>query len=145
MKKLLIALGLILAVSLLALTEPAIAQQQHLTAADWMAADPTSRGIYVMGYIDGIEEMLIAHGIEVRAPTGTYVSPQLLSEAMYNKLLREPELRQGAAQTILMQVAGSVLMVSDRNGQAIPKSERLMTTSECAELIVKSMPGGNTD
>jgi hypothetical protein len=111
----------------------------ELTGKDWMAYDGTIRGEFVLGYLNGIEQILSIVGWSMRSRPTVNVTPQVLSEALYKKLVQEPELRSGPLRESLWTVADNYIIITDRAGSALPNWQKLITASDCADVILRLM------
>ena len=76
------------------------ASAQEMLARSWMQFDATSRAVYVRGVMDGIDLTVKYLGFELRAATDRGITYQEMSEIVYRKLIREPELRSGSIQEV---------------------------------------------
>jgi hypothetical protein len=96
------------------------ASAQDMLARSWMQFEPTSRAIYVRGVMDGIDLTVKYLGFELRATTDRGITYQEMSEIVYRKLLREPELRSGSIQEVIANtLLGEHVTLTDRQGQPI--------------------------
>ena len=123
--------SLILTAALLTWASSASAQTMtEITGRQWMASDKDVREIFVLGYVNGLEQLLSHYDFQIRSGVGKYFDAHVLDEALYKKLLNEPELRG-----ILMSVLNDYAVLTDRVGNNLPSWQKLMSTSECAELM----------
>lgn len=106
-----------------------------ITGKQWMASEKTIREIFVLGYVNGLEQLLSSYNFQIRSSVGKDFDAQVLDEAMYKKLLKEPELRSGPVREILMSVLNDYVVLTDKVGNNLPAWQKLMSTSECAELM----------
>jgi hypothetical protein len=106
-----------------------------ITGKQWMASEKTVREIFVLGYVNGLEQLLSSYNFQIRSGVGKDFDAQVLDEAMYKKLLKEPELRSGPVREILMSVLNDYVVLTDKLGNNLPAWQKLMSTSECAELM----------
>src|ERR1043166_1632351 len=111
----------------------------ELTGKDWMAYDGTIRGEFVLGYLNGLEQVLSMVGWSMRSRPTVNVTPQVISEALYKKLVQEPELRSGPLRESLWTVADNYIIITDRAGSALPNWQKLITASDCADVILRLM------
>jgi hypothetical protein len=116
---------------------PVKAGSLELTGKEWMGYTGAARGEFVLGYLNGIEQMLSIVGWSMRGRPKVNVTPQLISEALYKKLVQEPELRSGPLRESLWTVADNYIIITDRSGSALPNWQKLITASDCAEVILK--------
>ncbi len=75
----------------------------------------------------------------MRSRPAVTLTPQVISDALYKKLVQEPELRSGPLREALWNVADDYIIITDRAGSALPNWQKLITISDCAEVIVKLM------
>ena len=128
--------SLILTAALLTWASSALAQTMtEITGRQWMASDKDVREIFVLGYINGLEQLLSHYNFQIRSGKGKYFDAHVLDEALYKKLLNEPELRNGPVREILLSVLNDYAVLTDRAGNNLPAWQKLMSTSECAELV----------
>jgi hypothetical protein len=128
--------NLILSAALLAWASSASAQTMtEITGRQWMASDKDIREIFVLGYVNGLEQLLSHYDFQIRGGAGKTFDAHILDEALYKKLLNEPELRNGPVRETLMSVLNDYAVLTDRVGHNLPSWQKLMSTSECAELI----------
>jgi hypothetical protein len=128
--------NLILSAALLTWASAASAQTMtEITGRQWMASDKDVREIFVLGYVNGLEQLLSHYDFQIRSGVGKYFDAHVLDEALYKKLLNEPELRNGPVRGILMSVLNDYAVLTDRVGNNLPSWQKLMSTSECAELM----------
>jgi hypothetical protein len=128
--------SLILSAALLTWTSSASAQTMtEITGRQWMASDKDVREIFVLGYVNGLEQLLSHYSFQIRSAKGKYFDANVLDEALYKKLLNEPELRNGPVREILLSVLNDYAVLTDRAGNNLPSWQKLMSTSECAELM----------
>jgi len=127
---------LIISAALLTLATSASAQTMtEITGRQWMASDKEVREIFVLGYVNGLEQLLSHYNFQIRSGKGKYFDAHVLDEALYKKLLAEPELRNGPVREILLSVLNDYAVLTDRAGNNLPSWQKLMSTSECAELV----------
>ena len=107
----------------------------EITGRQWMASDKPVREIFVLGYINGLEQLLSSYNFQIRSGAGRDFDAHVLEEALYKKLLNEPELRSGSVREALMNVLNDYVVLTDRVGNNLPSWQKLMSTSECAELM----------
>jgi len=107
----------------------------EITGRQWMASDKEVREIFVLGYVNGLEQLLSHYNFQIRSGKGKYFDAHVLDEALYKKLLAEPELRNGPVREILLSVLNDYAVLTDRAGNNLPSWQKLMSTSECAELV----------
>ena len=107
----------------------------EITGRQWMASDKPVREIFVLGYINGLEQLLSSYNFQIRSGAGRDFDAHVLEEALYKKLLNEPELRSGSVRETLMNVLNDYVVLTDRVGNNLPSWQKLMSTSECAELM----------
>ena len=100
-----------------------------------MASDKDVREIFVLGYVNGLEQLLSHYDFQIRSGVGKYFDAHVLNEALYKKLLNEPGLRSGPVREILVSVLNDYAVLTDRVGNNLPSWQKLMSTSECAELV----------
>ena len=126
----------ILSGALLAWTSFASAQTMtEVTGRQWMASDKDAREIFVLGYVNGLEQLLSHYNFQIRSGSGKTFDAHVLDDALYKKLLNEPELRSGPVREILMIILNDYAVITDRVGNNLPSWQKLMSTSECAELM----------
>jgi hypothetical protein len=126
----------ILSAALLTWASSASAQTMtEITGRQWMASDKEVREIFVLGYVNGLEQLLSHYNFQIRSGKGKYFDAHVLDEALYKKLLAEPELRNGPVREILLSVLNDYAVLTDRAGNNLPSWQKLMSTSECAELV----------
>ena len=111
----------------------------ELTGKEWMSYNGAARQEFVLGYLNGIEQILSIVGWSMRSRPKINLTPQVISEALYKKLLQEPELRSGPLRESLWNVADNYIIITDRAGSALPSWQKLITASDCAEVILKLM------
>jgi hypothetical protein len=127
---------LILLASLLLWTSSASAQTiTEITGRQWMASDKDVREIFILGYVNGLDELLSQFDFQIRSGVGKTFDAHILDEALYKKLINEPELRSGPVRDILMSILNDYAVLTDRAGNNLPSWQKLMSTSECAELM----------
>ena len=127
---------LILSAVLLAWTNPAAAQTMtEISGRQWMASEQDVREIFVLGYVNGLEQLLSHYNFQIRSTAGNPFDAHVLDEALYKRLLNEPELRSGPVRETLMSVLNDYAVLTDRVGNNLPSWQKLMSTSECAELM----------
>jgi len=107
----------------------------EITGRQWMASEKDAREIFVLGYVNGLEQLLSHYNFQIRSGKGKYFDAHVLDEALYKKLLAEPELRNGPVREILLSVLNDYAVLTDRAGNNLPSWQKLMSTSECAELM----------
>jgi hypothetical protein len=107
----------------------------EITGRQWMASDKDVREIFVLGYVNGLEQLLSHYNFQIRSGKGKYFDAHVLDEALYKKLLNEPELRNGPVREILLSVLNDYAVLTDRAGNNLPSWQKLMSTSECADLM----------
>ena len=102
--------------------------QTPVTAADdidariWMQFDATNRSTYVIGFMNGLEYLVKIYGQELRSASGARITYREMSEIVYRRLLREPELRSGPMSEIIVStLIGPYVTITDRSGQPVPK------------------------
>jgi hypothetical protein len=128
--------NLILSAALLTWASSASAQTMtEITGRQWMASDKDIREIFVLGYVNGLEQLLSHYNFQIRSASGKHFDAHILDEALYKKLLNEPELRNGPVRETLMSVLNDYAVLTDRVGNNLPSWQKLMSTSECAELM----------
>ena len=128
--------NLILSAAFLTWTTSASAQTMtEITGRQWMASDKDLREIFVLGYVNGLEQLLSQYNFQIRSGAGKTFDAHVLDEALYKKLLNEPELRKGPVREILMTVLNDYAILTDRVGNNLPSWQKLMSTLECAELM----------
>ena len=106
-----------------------------ITGRQWMASEKAIREIFVLGYVNGLEQLLSSYNFQIRSGVGKDFDAQVLDEAIYKKLLKEPKLRNGTVREILMSVLNDYVVLTDKVGNNLPSWQKLMSTSECAELM----------
>lgn len=111
------------------------ARAQTLTGRQWMTQDSSARVAYVLGYMNGIQQMFDQFAMEIRADSEKPLTSGMISEDLYRKLLAEPELRNGPVNEILFAVFAPRVVVTDKAGNQIPTWEKLLTTSQCAGIL----------
>jgi hypothetical protein len=100
-----------------------------------MASDKDVREIFVLGYVNGLEQLLSHYNFQIRSGAAKTFDAHVLDEALYKKFLNEPELRSGPVRETLMSVLNDYAVLTDRVGNNLPSWQKLMSTSECAELM----------
>lgn len=126
----------ILSAALLAWTSSASAQTMtEVTGRQWMASEKDAREIFVLGYVNGLEQLLSHYNFQIRSGSGKTFDAHVLDDALYKKLLNEPELRSGPVRETLMIILNDYAVLTDKVGNNLPSWQKLMSTSECAELI----------
>ena len=126
----------ILSAAFLAWASSAPAQTMtEITGRQWMASDKDVREIFVLGYVNGLEQLLSHYNFQIRSGAGKTFDAHVLDEALYKKLSNEPELRSGPVRETLMSVLNDYAVLTDRVGNNLPSWQKLMSTSECAELV----------
>ena len=128
--------NLILSASLLLWTSAALAQTMtEITGREWMASDKDVREIFILGYINGLDQLLSHFNFQIRSGAGKTFDAHILDEALFKKLVSEPELRSGPVRETLMSILNDYAVLTDRVGNKLPSWQKLMSTSECAELM----------
>jgi hypothetical protein len=128
--------SLILSAALLIWTSSASAQiMTEISGRQWMSSEKEVREIFVLGYVNGLEQLLSHYGFQIRSGKGKFFDAHVLDEALYKKLLNEPELRNGPVREILLTVLNDYAVLTDKAGNNLPTWQKLMSTSECAELM----------
>jgi hypothetical protein len=107
----------------------------EITGRQWMASDKDVREIFVLGYVNGLEQLLSHYSFQIRSGKGKYFDANVLDEALYKKLLNEPELRNGPVRETQLSVLNDYEVLTDMAGNNLPSWQKLMSTSECAELM----------
>ncbi len=107
----------------------------EITGREWMASEKDIREVFVLGYVSGLEQLLSHYDFQIRSGAGKSFDAHVLDEALYKKLLNEPELRNGPVRETLMSVLNDYAVLTDRVGNNLPSWQKLMSTSECAELM----------
>ena len=111
-------IGLIILILLvLMLMRATLAMADELEGKDWMQFDKTARALYVMGFYHGVQETVRAVKLDFRMTE--LITYEELSEQVYNKLLRERELRAGPTGAIILTILGNYLVITDRTGKPI--------------------------
>jgi hypothetical protein len=123
------------AVFLVWVTSASAQTMTDITGKQWMASEKAIREIFVLGYVNGLEQLLSSYNFQIRSGVGKDFDAQVLDEAIYKKLIREPELRNGPVREILMSVLNDYAVLTDKVGNSLPAWQKLMSTSECAELM----------
>jgi len=100
-----------------------------------MASDKDVREIFVLGYVNGLEQLLSNYNFQIRSRAEKTFDVHVLAEALYEKLLAEPELRSGPVRETLMIILNDHAVLTDRAGNRLPSWQKLMSTSDCAELM----------
>ena len=118
---------------------PVKAAPLELTGKEWMSYNGAARQEFVLGYLNGIEQVLSIVGWSMRSRPKVTLTPQVLSEALYKKLIQEPELRSGPLRESLWLIADNYIIITDRAGSALPNWQKLITASDCAEVILRLM------
>ncbi|HKA32853.1 MAG TPA: hypothetical protein VKH64_06545 [Candidatus Binatia bacterium] len=139
----------IVCLALLCLTflhsRPVKAAPLELTGKEWMSYNGAARQEFILGYLNGIEQILSVVGWSMRSRPQVNVTPQVISEALYKKLVQEPELRSGPLRESLWNVADNFIIITDRAGSALPSWQKLITASDCAEVILRLIPQDKQD
>ncbi len=126
----------ILSAALLTWASAASAQTMtEVTGRQWMASEKDVREIFVLGYVNGLEQLLSHYDFQIRSGADKTFDAHVLDEALYKKLANEPELRSGPVREALMSVLNDYAVLTDRVGNNLPAWQKLMSTSECAELV----------
>jgi hypothetical protein len=107
----------------------------EITGRQWMVAEKDVREIFVLGYVNGLEQLLSHYNFQIRSAAGKTFDAHVLDEALYKKLVNEPELRSGPVRETLMGILNDYAVLTDRVGNNLPSWQKLMSTSECAELV----------
>ena len=123
------------AVFLVWVTSASAQTMTDITGKQWMSSEKAIREIFVLGYVNGLEQLLSSYNFQIRSGVGKDFDAQVLDEAIYKKLIREPELRNGPVREILMSVLNDYAVLTDKVGNSLPAWQKLMSTSECAELM----------
>jgi hypothetical protein len=127
---------LILSTAFLLWASSASAQgMTEITGREWMESDKVLRETFVLGYVTGLEQLLSAYNFQIRSGSGKSFDARVLDEALYKKLVNEPELRNGPVRETLMSVLNDYAVLTDRVGNNLPPWQKLMSTSECAQLL----------
>ena len=100
-----------------------------------MVSEKDVREIFVLGYVNGLEQLLSHYNFQIRSAAGKTFDAHVLDEALYKKLVNEPELRSGPVRETLMGILNDYAVLTDRVGNNLPSWQKLMSTSECAELM----------
>ena len=95
---------------------------------------------FVLGYVNGLEQLLSHYNFQIRSAAGKTFDAHVLDEALYKKLVNEPELRSGPVRETLMGILNDYAVLTDRVGNNLPSWQKLMSTSECAELMKVFLP-----
>ena len=106
-----------------------------ITGRQWMASEKGIREVFVLGYVNGLEQLLSFYNFQIRSGADKGFDAQVINDALYTKLLNEPELRNGPVREILMRVLNDYVVLTDKMGNRLPSWQKLMSTSECAELM----------
>ena len=113
--------NLILSAALLTWASAASAQTMtEITGRQWMASDKDVREIFVLGYVNGLEQLLSHYNFQIRSGVGKSFDAHVLDEALYKKLHNEPELRSGPVRETLMSVLNDYAVLTDRVGNNLP-------------------------
>jgi len=107
----------------------------EVTGRQWMASDKDVREIFVLGYVNGLEQLLSHYNFQIRSRAEKTFDVHVLDEALYKKLLAEPELRSGPVRETLMIILNDYAVLTDRAGNRLPSWQKLMSSSDCAELM----------
>ena len=107
----------------------------EVTGRQWMASDKDVREIFVLGYVNGLEQLLSIYNFQIRSRNAKTFDVHVLDEALYKKLLAEPELRSGPVRETLMIILNDYAVLTDQVGNRLPSWQKLMSTSDCAELM----------
>lgn len=127
---------------LLVLTyQAASADPLELSSKEWMSFDPVQRAAFVTGFMNGVEEIFSLHGWQIRSRPDVNISPVIITELLYRRLVQQPELRGGPVRESLWKVIDENLIVTDRTGASLPQWQSLMTASDCAQLILQMDKG----
>ena len=127
---------LVLSITLLVWASSASGQTMtEVTGRQWMASDKDVREIFVLGYVNGLEQLLSHYNFQIRSRAEKTFDVQVLAEALYKKLLAEPELRSGPVRETLMIILNDYAVLTDRAGNRLPSWQKLMSSSDCAELM----------
>ena len=134
-------LFLVVALLLCATLFRAISWASEPTARDFMESNPTERGLFILGYVQGLKEFLSLFDWELREKRGKIASPETVSNALYRRLLDEPELRAGPLRAILFRLLDDFYVITDQAGGRLPSWEKLLSTSDCADVLKKYRAG----
>ena len=107
----------------------------EVTGRQWMALDKDVREIFVLGYVNGLEQLLSYYNFQIRSRDEKPFDIHVLDEALYKKFLAEPELRSGPVRETLMIILNDYAVLTDQVGNRLPSWQKLMSTSDCAKLI----------
>jgi hypothetical protein len=111
------------------------------TARDWMESTSTERSLFILGYVQGLKEFLSLFRWELREKRGRISSADTLNNALYRRLLDEPELRAGPIRAILFRLLDDFYVITDQAGDRIASWEKLLSTSDCADILKKYRAG----
>jgi hypothetical protein len=111
------------------------------TARHWMESTSTERSLFILGYVQGLKEFLSLFHWELREKRGKIASPDTLSNTLYRRLLDEPELRAGPIRAILFRLLDDFYVITDEAGDRIASWEKLLSTSDCADILKKYRAG----
>ena len=92
----------------------------EITGRQWMLSEKDVREIFVLGYVNGLEQLLSHYNFQIRSGAGKTFDAHVLDEALYKKLVNEPELRSGPVRETLMIVLNDYAVLTDRVGNNLP-------------------------
>src|SRR5262249_42954806 len=98
----------------------AISWASEPTARDWMESTPTDRGLFILGYVQGLQGFLSLFEWELREKSGKFASPETISNALYRRLLDKPELRAGPLRAILFRLLDDFYVITDQPIRKLP-------------------------
>jgi hypothetical protein len=93
-----------------------------------MESTATDRGLFILGYVQGLKEFLSLFDWELREKRSKFVSPETISDALYRRLLAEPELRAGPLRAILFRFLDDFYVITDQAGGRLPSWEKLLSS-----------------
>jgi hypothetical protein len=110
---------LVLTLLLIASSVPA-ASAGDITASEWMELPETSRAMYVIGVLDGVDVVARRFGGGLRQvgdPGGRLLSYHEFADIVYRKLRDEPQLRSGNAAEAVFNALHGQFVLTDRAGR----------------------------
>jgi hypothetical protein len=79
----------------------------------------TERSLYILGFVDGVREFLSLFHWDLRSEIGVVASAQTVNNALYRRLIEEPELREGPLRAILFRLMERFYVVTDESGRVL--------------------------
>lgn len=88
------------------------------TGRVWTSLPKVHREMYISGYFAGLRSTLKAFRLTIRSRKGA-VTGERIQEEVYQRLLSEPEIREGEINKIINTSVGSLLLITTLDGQSI--------------------------